>query len=93
MAYKNSKWQLVSSKQNVNKKKGIKTTKIVGRKFHYIWKTKSTWARIVFYEWVILSHNEESWLVMTRYLDRNIKINPDGKTVDRELPLRVLTLD
>ena len=94
MSYKDSNWNIVSSKKKTIKEKRKKIEKIVGRKFYYIWKTRDTWTRIVYYEWIILEYDQDSWLVTIKYKDRNIRINPNYEyKVLKNIPLKVLHLD
>ena len=93
MAYVNDDWQIVSSK--VVKKKYIKSKEkpIVWRRFHYVWKTRATWTRIVLYDGKIIDYNKDTWICRCEVLDRNIKINKEQKIVEMDIPLSAISLD
>jgi len=93
MAFKNSNWDIVWSTY-VNTPKKVKwVLKMKWKKFHYVWRTKDTWSRIVLYEWILLWEADESWIVEVRYLDRNLIKNPDKTKVTRQLPIKFLTFN
>ena len=93
MAYINKDWNVVSNKLwDSNKKKSSKEKPIIGTEFHYVWKTKSTWARIVLYEWEITWYDPVTWICTCDVLDRNIEINPDRNIVEMAIPLSALKL-
>lgn len=81
-------WNIVQSKSRIVKK--YIWRQVVWVNVYYIWKTKSTWKRIVYYEWKILSHNKTTWICKCSMLDRNIEINPEQLYVDMDIPLKVL---
>ena len=91
-AYQDSNWKIVSNKKLAITDKVIKNKKLKWSKFYYIWRTRETWARIVYYEWKILSEPNEKWIVLTKYLDRDIYKNPDRILIERELPISALVI-
>ena len=91
MAYKNSKWQIVTWKEKIKKLNDKVNNNIEWSKFYYIGKTKTTWSRIVYYEWTIIK--QDWWLVTISYMDRNIHINPNHEyKILKDIPLKVLHL-
>lgn len=91
MWYMNKHWKIVSSKmfKEVNIVK--KNHSIKNKHFYYIGKTWTTGKEIVYYEWIILTEEDENWIVTVKYKDRSLKRNPnwDKKTI--EVKLKYLT--
>ena len=79
MAYKDSKWKIVTQKMVTRKpkKKNDKDPYREWVEFSYVWRTKSTGSRIVCFDMKILSFNKDTNTIDVNYLDRNLKINPD----------------
>jgi len=93
MWYKNSNWEIINNRTLSKKKSSKKKTPIKWRKVYYIGKTKSTWTRIVFYQWKIISHDKSTWICVCSILDRDLILNPKQIKIQINIPFSVLRDD
>ena len=61
---KNIDWTEVKLKvlPDKTKKKKVKVKSLIWKHCSYVWKTRATWSRIVYFEWKIL---EQDWDIIT----------------------------
>ena len=71
--YTNINWEDVELKvvQRTIKRKNIKPQlNFIGKNMYYVWKTRATWNRIVYYKWKIIWEEWDKWIceVVDQYI-------------------------
>jgi len=70
MAFKDQLWNIIWTKTKIKKHKEIKDIYKIWKTFHYVWKTRDTWNRIVYFEWKILEKLEDD-MFKVEFIDRH----------------------
>lgn len=77
MIMKNLDWSEVNLKQvkKKSKRKSKKEFSYIWLKCYYVWKTKDTWDRIVYFSWTVISEDIKNKKVTVEFIDNNINMS------------------